>query len=74
MKAISPSARGWIMPSRAKPMTEPSAICMRSVRKPKSGWRTSSMSCTGLLVTPIFLPMTRSPSASRLLSRCKEMP
>ena len=46
---------------------------IQSVRKPKSGWCTPSMSCTALEVTPIFLPTTFSPSFTRRARKSRLM-
>mgnify|MGYP002148349424 CR=1 FL=1 len=61
--ASSASALGWIRLPRS--MVSPSWKTMPEVSWPKSGWNTPRKSCTGLLVTPIFLPTMVSPAATR---------
>jgi hypothetical protein len=72
LNAISPSARGW-MSSWLMGISPPFSYSIWSVRYPKSGWCTSSISCTALLVTPIFLPMICSPSSvMRRFTMCRD--
>ncbi|MNP44986.1 hypothetical protein D3C76_1388740 [compost metagenome] len=73
LKAISPSARGWIRRLAERDISAPSSNHISRVMKPKSGWCTSSMRCTASEVTPIFLPTMASPAATRRSMACSEM-